>query len=53
MTPTTPREVQIARAAYIQGRRDERAEWRERMTPRSKETEVAATLYPDVPEVTA
>ena len=52
MKPETAREVEIARAAYIQGRQDERAVWRENIKRPRPDTELAATLYPMPAEVT-
>ena len=52
MKPETAREVEIARAAYIRGRLDERSDWREGVKGRALDGSVAATLYPMPAEVT-
>ena len=53
MQPETAREVEIARAAYIRGRQDERTAWREGFKMVSKyDQQFAADLYPMPAEVT-
>ena len=51
MQPETAREVEIARAAYVRGRQDERTAWREGFKTSKYDQYFAADLYPMPAEV--